>query len=253
MRDYIELTKPRITWLILMSTGIGYFFGLPGAANGSAFLRSIPLLSLLHTLIRTGLLASGTAALNQWDQREADSKMRRTAHRPLPSGRLLAPRALAFGVALSVAGFLELWLGVNLLSGLIGAFTLISYLFVYTPLKQRTWWSTTIGAIPGAMPPVIGYAAAAGTLTLQSSVLFAILFLWQFPHFYSIAWMYKEDYARGGIRMLPVMRPDGVSTARQIVICSLLLIPVSLIPSYLHMTTVIYFVSAAVLGVAFLY
>src|ERR1039457_4642315 len=169
MRDYIELTKPRITWLILMSTGIGYFFVLPGAANGWAFLRSIPLLSLLHTIIGTGLLASGTAALNQWYEREADSKMRRTAHRPLPSGRLLAPRALACGVALSVAGFLELWLGVNLLSGLIGAFPLISYLFVYTPLKQRTWWSPTIGAIPGAMPPVIGYAAAAGTLTDRKS------------------------------------------------------------------------------------
>ena len=253
MRDYIELTKPRITWLILMSTGIGYFFGLPGAANGWAFLRSIPLLSLLHTIIGTGLLASGTAALNQWYEREADSKMRRTAHRPLPSGRLLAPRALAFGVALSVAGFLELWLGVNLLSGLIGAFTLISYLFIYTPLKQRTWWSTTIGAIPGAMPPVIGYAAAAGTLTPQSLVLFAILFLWQFPHFYSIAWMYKEDYARAGIRMLPVVEPDCRSTARQILLYGMVLIPVSLLPGILGMSGRIYLVGALLLGLCYLY
>ncbi len=253
MRDYIELTKPRITWLILMSTGIGYFFGLPRAANWWAFLQSVPLLSLLHTLVGTGLIASGTAALNQWYEREADSKMRRTAHRPLPSGRLLAPRALAFGAALSVAGFLELWLGVNLLSALIGAFTLGSYLFIYTPLKQRTWWSTTIGAIPGAMPPVIGYAAAAGTLTPQSCVLFAILFLWQFPHFYSIAWMYKEDYARAGIRMLPVVEPDCRSTARQILLYGLVLIPVSLVPGILGMSGRIYLVGALLLGLCYLY
>jgi protoheme IX farnesyltransferase len=253
MRDYIELTKPRITWLILMSTGIGYFFGLPGAANWWAFLQSIHLLSLLHTIVGTGLLASGTAALNQWYERVADSKMRRTAHRPLPSGRLLAPRALAFGAALSVAGFLELWLGVNLLSGLIGAFTLVSYLFIYTPLKQCTWWSTTIGAIPGAMPPVIGYAAAAGTLTPQSFILFAILFLWQFPHFYSIAWMYKEDYARAGIRMLPVVEPDCRSTARQILLYGLVLIPVSLVPGILGMSGRIYVVGALLLGLFYLY
>jgi protoheme IX farnesyltransferase len=253
MRNYIELTKPRITWLILMSTGIGYFFGLPGAANWWSFLQSIHLLSLLHTIVGTGLLASGTAALNQWYERVADSKMRRTAHRPLPSGRLLAPRALAFGAALSVAGFLELWLGVNLLSGLVGAFTLTSYLLVYTPLKQRTWWSTTIGAIPGAMPPVIGYAAAAGTLTPQSAVLFAILFLWQFPHFYSIAWMYKEDYARAGIRMLPVVEPDCRSTARQILLYGLALIPVSLVPGILGMSGRIYLVGALLLGLWFLY
>ena len=253
MRDYIELTKPRITWLILMSTGIGYFFGLPGAANWWTFLQSIHLLSLLHTIVGTGLLASGTAALNQWYEREADSKMRRTANRPLPSGRLLAPRALAFGVALSVAGFLELWLGVNLLSGLVGAFTLTSYLLIYTPLKQRTWWSTTIGAIPGAMPPVIGYAAAAGTLTPQSAVLFAILFLWQFPHFYSIAWMYKEDYARAGIRMLPVVEPDCRSTARQILLYGLALIPVSLLPGILGMSGRIYLAGALLLGLWFLY
>jgi len=253
MRDYIELTKPRITWLILMSTGIGYFFGLPGAANWWSFLQSIHLLSLLHTIVGTGLLASGTAALNQWYERVADSKMRRTAHRPLPSGRLLAPRALAFGAALSVAGFLELWLGVNLLSGLVGAFTLTSYLLVYTPLKQRTWWSTTIGAIPGAMPPVIGYAAAAGTLTPQSAVLFAILFLWQFPHFYSIAWMYKEDYARAGIRMLPVVEPDCRSTARQILLYGMVLIPVSLVPAILGMSGRIYLAGALLLGLWFLY
>ena len=186
MRDYIELTKPRITWLILMSTGIGYFFGLPSHAW-----KDINWLLLLHTIVGTGLIASGTAALNQWYERAADLKMNRTAGRPLPSGRLNAGRALAFGVVLAVAGFVELWLGVNLLSGLIGAFTLASYLFIYTPMKQRTWWSTTVGAVPGAMPPMIGFAAAAGTITAEAWILGAILFLWQFPHFYSIAWMYK--------------------------------------------------------------
>jgi heme o synthase len=253
MRDYIELTKPRITWLILMSTGIGYFFGVPGAANWREFLKSIDLLSLLHTIIGTGLIASGTAALNQWYEREADRRMRRTAARPLPAGRLLAGRALIFGIALSVAGFLELWLGVNLLSALIGAFTLGSYLFLYTPLKQRTWWSTTVGAIPGAMPPVIGYAAAAGTLTREAWVLGAILFLWQFPHFYSIAWMYKEDYARAGIRMLPVVEPDGRSTARQIVVYGMALIPVSLTPAFMGMSGHLYGLGALVLGLWFLY
>jgi protoheme IX farnesyltransferase len=248
MRDYIELTKPRITWLILMSTGVGYFFGLPSHAW-----REINWLLLLHTILGTGLIASGTAALNQWYERAADLKMHRTAGRPLPSGRLIAGRALAFGIALSVAGFLELWLGVNLLSGLIGAFTLASYLFLYTPMKQRTWWSTTVGAVPGAMPPMIGYAAAAGALTRESWVLFAILFLWQFPHFYSIAWMYKEDYARAGIRMLPVVDPDCRSTARQIVLYGIALIPVSLVPAMLGMTGRIYLIGALILGLVYLY
>ncbi len=253
MRDYIELTKPRITWLILMSTGIGYFFGLPRGANWWEFLGSIPLLSLLHTMIGTALLASGTAALNQWYEREADRKMRRTAMRPLPSGRMTATSALVFGAALSVAGFLDLWLGVNLLSGLAGAFTLASYLFLYTPMKQRTWWSTTVGAIPGAMPPLIGYAAAAGAISREALVLAAILFLWQFPHFYSIAWMYKEDYARAGIRMLPVVEPDGRSTARQIVLYGMALIPVSLMPGVLGMSGRVYLVGAFLLGLWFLY
>ncbi|MGD0497380.1 MAG: heme o synthase [Bryobacteraceae bacterium] len=253
VRDYIELTKPRITWLILMSTGIGYFFGLRSAAGWWGFLQSIRLVSLVHTIVGTGLIASGTAALNQWYEREADRKMRRTAGRPLPSGRVSARGALAFGAALSVAGFLELWLGVNLLAGLIGAFTLASYLFLYTPMKQRTWWSTTIGAVPGAMPPVIGYAAAAGALTREAWALGAILFLWQFPHFYSIAWMYKDDYARAGIRMLPVVEPDGRSTARQIVLFGLALIPVSLVPGMLGMSGRVYLAGALLLGLWYLY
>jgi protoheme IX farnesyltransferase len=248
MRTYIELTKPRITWLILMSTGIGYFFGMP-----SHRLADLNLLLLLHTIIGTALIASGTAALNQWYERDADEKMHRTADRPLPSGRLDATRALWFAIALSLAGFLELFFGANPLAAWIGAFTLASYLFLYTPLKRRTWWSTTIGAIPGAMPPMIGYAAAAGAITSESWVLAAILFLWQFPHFYSIAWMYKDDYARAGIRMLPVVEPDCRSTARQIVLYGIALIPVSLVPGMLGMSGRIYLVGALLLGLWFLY
>jgi protoheme IX farnesyltransferase len=248
MRPYIELTKPRITWLILMSTGIGYFFGM-----SSHRLADLNVLLLLHTIIGTALIASGTAALNQWYERDADEKMRRTADRPLPSGRLDATRALWFAIALSVVGFFELYFGANPLTAWIGAFTLASYLFLYTPLKRRTWWSTTIGAIPGAMPPIIGYAAAAGAITSESWVLFAILFLWQFPHFYSIAWMYKDDYARAGIRMLPVVEPDCRSTARQIVLYGIALIPVSLVPGMLGMSGRIYLVGALLLGLWFLY
>jgi protoheme IX farnesyltransferase len=248
MRTYIELTKPRITWLILMSTGIGYFFGLPSHAWAD-----LNLLLLIHTIIGTGLIASGTAALNQWYERDGDLKMHRTADRPLPSGRLDATRALWFAIALSTVGFVELYFGANPLTAGIGAFTLASYLFLYTPLKRRTWWSTTIGAIPGAMPPVIGFAAAAGTITNEAWVLFAILFLWQFPHFYSIAWMYKDDYARAGIQMLPVVEPDCRSTARQIVLYGIALIPVSLVPGMLGMSGRIYLVGALLLGLWFLY
>jgi protoheme IX farnesyltransferase len=248
MRDYISLTKPRITWLILMSTGVGYFFGLRGLS-----LWQIHWWALLHTITGTGLIASGTAALNQWYEREADAKMRRTSDRPLPAGRLNANRALAFGIGLAVVGFAELACFVNMLSAVLGGATLVSYLFVYTPLKQRTWLSTSVGAFPGAMPPLIGFAAAAGTLTPQAWVLSAILFLWQFPHFYAIAWMYRDDYARAGIRMLPVVEPDGHSTARQIVLCASLLIPVSLAPGLVGMSGKLYLLGALALGIWFLY
>jgi protoheme IX farnesyltransferase len=244
MKDYIELTKPRITWLILMSTAVGYFFG----ANGSWHFWAI-----LHTLLGTALIASGTAALNQWYEREADRKMRRTAGRPIPGGRIPAGRALIFGIALSAAGFGELSLGVNLLSGLLGLCTLLSYLFLYTPLKQRTPLSTLVGAFPGAAPPIIGYAAASGALDAQAWTLFAILFLWQFPHFLAIAWMYREDYERAGIVMLPVVQPSGEGTARQIVLYALALIPVSLIPHWLGMSGRFYFFGALALGLWYRY
>ncbi|HUA21306.1 MAG TPA: heme o synthase [Bryobacteraceae bacterium] len=244
MKDYIALTKPRITWLILMSTGVGYFFGARGGWH---------FFTLFHTILGTGLIASGTAALNQWYEREADAKMKRTQARPLPAGRLDARRALVFAIFISLAGFLELWFGASLLSALLGLFTLLCYLFVYTPLKQRSPHSTTIGSIPGAMPPLIGFAGACGTLTWQAWVLFAILFLWQFPHFYAIAWMYREDYARAGIRMLPVVEPDGRSTARRILLYSLALIPISLMPKFFAMTGNLYLYGALILGMFFLY
>jgi heme o synthase len=251
MKDYIELTKPRITWLILMSTGIGYFFGLPAGAFRWMGLPSWT--ALLVTLLGTALIASGTAALNQWYERESDLKMRRTKDRPLPGGRLTARRALVFGWALAIAGFLILALGVNFLSGLLGLITLVCYLFIYTPMKQRSSLSTVVGALPGAMPPMIGYAAACGYLTAQAWALFAILFVWQFPHFLAIAWMYREDYSRAGIRMLPVVEPDGRSTSRQIVGYASTLIPVSLFPTMLGMTGKIYVVGALILGGWFLY
>jgi protoheme IX farnesyltransferase len=204
-------------------------------------------------LIGTGLIASGTAALNQWYESEADAKMERTRQRPLPAREISHGRAFWFAVALSVAGFLELGLGANWLTALLGLFTLASYLFAYTPLKQRTPHSTTVGAIPGAMPPLIGFAAAHGSLTIEAWALYAILFVWQFPHFYAIAWMYREDYGKAGIRMLPVVDPDGLSTARHILLTSILLIPVSLAPVFLSMTGKIYLTGSVAIGLYFLY
>jgi protoheme IX farnesyltransferase len=174
--------------------------------------------------------------------------MRRTKGRPIPSGRLTSRQAFVFGFALSAIGFIELCWGVNVLTGLLALFTLASYLFVYTPLKRVSPVSTTIGAIPGAMPPLIGYAAASGRLNFEAGILYAILFLWQFPHFYAIAWMYREDYARAGIRMLPVVEPEGDSTARRILWFSLALVPMSLAPSFFSMAGNVYFFGALVLG-----
>jgi protoheme IX farnesyltransferase len=246
MRQYIELTKPRITWLILMSTGVGYFFGLDRQASFNWAL-------LIHTLVGTGLIASGTAALNQWWERESDKLMRRTASRPLPMGLLTANRALWFGIVLALAGAAELAIWVNVLAALLGAFTLAAYLFVYTPMKSRTHLSTVVGALPGAMPPLMGYAASSGLLNREAWSLFFILFVWQFPHFLAIAWMYRDDYARAGIQMLPVVEPDGKSTSRQIILYATTLIPISLLPVLLGMSGTIYLVGAMILGLWFLY
>lgn len=244
MKDYIALTKPRVTWLILMSTAIGYWFGTT---------TGVEWLVLLHAIIGTGLLASGTFTLNQWYERDADSRMNRTKQRPLPTGRITPRAAIVFGLMLSVVGFVELYYGANPLTAWLGLFTEASYLLLYTPLKQRSWHSTTVGAVPGAMPPLIGFAAAANALTWEAWALYAILFLWQFPHFYAIAWMYREDYQRAGIRMLPVVEPDGASTARQILIASVVLIPVSLLPAYLSMAGVWYSIGAVAMGLFFLH
>jgi len=244
MRDYLDLTKPRITLLILICTAVGYWFGCG---------RSFHLIILVHALAGAGLLASGTAALNQWYEMDSDAKMRRTRRRPIPAGRLKRSHGFIFGTALSAAGFVELWLGTNLPAAALGLFTLLSYLFLYTPLKRRSPFCTMVGAVPGAMPPLIGYAAAGRGIDAGAGALFLILFVWQFPHFDAIAWLYREDYARGGIRMLPVLDPTGESTARRVVFCSLLLLPVSLIPRYLAMTGTWYAVAAVAAGLGMLY
>lgn len=244
MRDYLELTKPRITVLILICTAVGYLFGC------DASLRP---LTLLYALVGTALLASGTSALNQWYEVESDAKMHRTRRRPLPGGRMKRTHAFFFGGLVSMAGFAELWSRTNALTAMLGLFTLLSYLFIYTPLKRHSPMCTTVGAVPGAMPPLIGYAAARGHLDSDALALFAILLVWQFPHFYAIAWMYRDDYARGGIQMLPVLEPDGDSTAMRIMVSSILLIPISLLPRLLGMSGSIYATSAVAAGLGLVY
>lgn len=244
MKDFLEMTKPRITVLILICTAVGYYFGCG---------TSLQPFTLLHVLLGTALLASGTSALNQWYEADSDARMNRTRGRPIPAGRMKRSYGFGFGVLLSVSGFVALWFGTNALTAAFGLFTLLSYLFLYTPLKRHSPACTTVGALPGAMPPLIGYAAASGHLGFGALALFLILFVWQFPHFYAIAWMYREDYALGGILMLPVIEPDGESTARRIVACSLLLIPVSLLPRMLGMAGSAYSMVAVAAGLGLLY
>jgi protoheme IX farnesyltransferase len=243
-QEYLKLTKPRITLLIVISTAVGYCFGIGSHLNT---------LTLLNALLGTALMAAGSATLNQWYERDIDSKMNRTRTRPIPAGTIEAHRALYFGVALSILGVIDLWSFTNFLAAALGFITSFGYLFVYTPLKRRGPICTTIGAVPGAMPPLIGFAAASGHLTLEAWILFGILFLWQFPHFHAIAWMYREDYERGEIKMLAVVHPDGKALSRQIIVTLLLLIPVTLAPAFVHMAGRVYFLAALLLGVAFLY
>jgi len=198
-------------------------------------------------------VVSGTATLNQLIERDADALMRRTAARPLPAGRLSPVEALVFGLLLSVAGGLYLWLAVNLLTSFLAIATLVSYLLIYTPLKKKTPWCTFVGAFPGAMPPLIGWAAVSGSLSREAWVLYAILFFWQFPHFLAIAWMYREDYARAGFLMLPEGDTEGRVTGRQIVAYALALLPVSLIPAWTGQVGVLYLVGVIVLGLMYLY
>ena len=240
---YLELTKPRITFLIVLTSAAGFVLGSAGAVN---------YVIMAPALIGIGLLSSGIGTLNQFIERDLDGLMRRTADRPLPSGRLLPFEALWFGVSLTLAAEVYLALFVNVLTALLGLTVIAGYLFVYTPLKTRTSLSTALGAFPGAMPPLMGWTAARGQIDVAAWVLFAILFLWQFPHFLAIAWMYREDYGRAGIRMLPVVEPDGRVTGQQIIAYSLMLVPVSLLPAVLGISGKIYFVSADALSLVFL-
>ncbi|HEY6245058.1 MAG TPA: heme o synthase [Pyrinomonadaceae bacterium] len=241
---YVELTKPRITFLIVLTSAAGF---------GLASRRGIDYLAMVSALFGVALLSSGIATLNQYAERDLDGLMRRTAGRPLPSGKLAPWEALAFGAGLTIAAEVYLLLLVNPLSALLGLTVIAGYLFGYTPLKTRSSLSTVVGAFPGAVPPLIGWTAATGALSIEGWVLFAILFLWQFPHFLAIAWMYREDYSRAGILMLPVVEPDGRVTAQQIVLYTLMLIPVSLLPTVLGISGRFYFFGAIVLGLLFLY
>ena len=238
---YVALTKPDVSFLVLMTTAAGFYMGSRGAVDW---------LHLMQTVFATLLIAAGTATLNHYIERDSDRYMRRTASRPLPSGQLQPREALWFGVSLSVAGALDLYFTAGILASVLGILTSLSYLLAYTPLKKRTVWATAVGAFPGAIPPMIGWVAATGTLDRGAWLLFAILFLWQFPHFYAIAWMYREDYARAGILMLPVVDREGTRTFRQIILTAVALVGVSLLPAVMGLAGVHYFFGALVVSTA---
>jgi len=241
---FADLVKARLTTLVLLTTLVGFYLGETGSVN---------YLLMFHALFGTALVASGAAALNELLEREYDAKMRRTASRPLPSGRLQPATVAIFGGVCSVAGLLYLALLVNLITSVIGAVTLVSYLFIYTPLKRVTWANTLIGAIPGALPPLMGWTAARNELGNEGWALFAILAFWQLPHFFAIAWMYRDEYAKAGFIMLPNVDPDGSRTAQQAVSNTIALIIVSLCPFVFGMSGKIYLVCALVFGAGFLF
>jgi heme o synthase len=240
--DFVALAKPRLNLLVVVSSIAGYAMG--GGDTHDVW-------RMLAVAIGTGLVAGGASAFNQVFERDADAKMHRTRLRPMPDGRLPVRDALLFGGALTLCGVGVLALAANVLSAVVALVTLASYAVVYTPLKKVTSFATVVGAIPGALPPVIGWAAATDTLSRGAWILFAIVFLWQLPHFLAIAWIYREDYARAGFLMLSVIEPDGRSTARQSVIYAAALLPVSLGPTLVGMTGPVYFVGALVLSSAF--
>jgi protoheme IX farnesyltransferase len=239
--DFLELTKPRIVLMILVTTTVGFYLGSSGDYG-----------KLLATLIGTALSAAGTLALNQLFERDVDARMERTRRRPIPDKRIHPTEALVFGVSLTAAGLLFLSLTVNALSAWVTAVIVVSYLFVYTPLKRRSLMCVVVGAVPGALPPVIGWTAASGVLEVEAWVLFAILFLWQVPHTLAIARLYRDDFAKAGIRFLPVIEPDGRSTGRQVISHCLALIAVSLLPTLTGLTGTVYFLTALTLGGMFL-
>jgi protoheme IX farnesyltransferase len=247
VRDYAELTKLRVTTLVVMTAWCSYYFGaIRGGVSSFSW-------GLFHTLLGIGLVAGGTAALNEVMESDVDRHMRRTAGRPLPTGRMSTRHALVSGVAMALGGALYLSLALNPLTGLLSVATAVVYLGAYTPLKKIHPICTFVGAFPGAMPGVLGWTAARGRLEWGALALFAIVFFWQFPHFFSIAWLYREDYAAGKIRMLPVVEVDGRSTARQIIFYSVALIPVTLVPTFLGMAGTFYAACAVLLGLAMLY
>jgi heme o synthase len=239
----LVLVKARLTALVLLTTWVGFYLGSKGAVDFSL---------MLHTLAGTGLVAGGAAALNQLFERDHDALMLRTKDRPLPAGKLQPETVLIFGGVCSGAGLIYLALGVNLLTSLLGAATLLSYIFIYTPLKRVTTLNTVVGAIPGALPPLMGWTAARGEISMGGWTLFAILFFWQLPHFLAIAWMYRDEYAKAGFAMLPVLDPGGERTGRQAVSHTLGLLPVSLAPFLFQISGVYYLAGAIVLGLIFI-
>jgi heme o synthase len=247
LKDYAELTKLRVTTLIVMTAWCGFYFGAHSAGVSSLSWR------LLHALLGIALVSSGTAALNEVLEHDIDGHMRRTSQRPLPAKRMSLLHATLAGTALTVGGSLYLALLTNPLTGALTLLTAVVYLAAYTPLKRVSPICTFVGAFPGAMPGVLGWTAVRGRFEWGTLVLFGILFLWQFPHFFSIAWLYREDYAKGNIRMLPVVESDGRSTAIRIIVYSLLLIPVSLLPSFVGMAGNVYLLGSLLLGIALLY
>lgn len=235
---YRELAKPRIVTMVLVTTVLGY--AMAGGALDAIY--------LVWLLLGTGMVAGGASALNHYLERDADARMNRTKSRPIPSGQISPTAALNYGAYLVLAGTILLGLKVNLLTAHLGLLSAFLYALVYTPLKRLSWWNTPVGAIPGAIPPLMGWAAATNGLSLGAWLLFAILFIWQHPHFYAIAWMFRDDYERGGFKMLPVVHPDGKRTFRQILGYSVLLVPVSLLPTLIGMSGWIYFFGALAVG-----
>jgi protoheme IX farnesyltransferase len=245
--DFLALTKPEVNFLIVIATFSGFYLGYPGD------LHNFPLERMLNTLCGTLLVASGAATLNQYLEHRFDARMRRTSRRPIAAGRLSPRTAAWFGISLSVAGTVYLLAAVNALSSALAVFTATTYLLIYTPLKRKTPLCTLAGAVPGAMPPLIGWAAASGTLNLEAWGLYLVLFLWQFPHFMAIAWMYRDDYARAGYLVLPPGKQSGRFMSWQALLASLALIPASLMPTLIDRAGPVYFVLAGILSALFFY
>ena len=241
--DFYELTKPRLNFMVLITTMVGYYMGVHSHGDWRR---------VIHTLLGTALTAAGSGVLNQVIERKFDRLMPRTQLRPMPDGRVTPAEGIAYGVVLGLGGVVYLILAVNILTGVLGAVTLLSYLFVYTPMKRSTTLNTVMGAIAGAIPPVMGWTAVRNSVGPDAAVLFCILFFWQMPHFLAIAILYRRDYAAGGFKMLPVVDRDLFVTGRQIVLYNAALIPVTLMPTLFHMTGIVYFVAAFVLGLGYL-